>query len=112
MHDDVDDDTRKEYEFNGQLTHGIRPQSYHDIMGQHEDIAREEFDNWSRDYFYHGAANKAVRTGDENVVNSFNSVVPVPVQNAPGSANAAVKSLGSYLEGEDVDPAAPLVEDS
>jgi hypothetical protein len=48
MNDDVDADTRASYK---RFSHGIRPQSYHDMMSQHEDTAREQFNNWSKDYF-------------------------------------------------------------
>lgn len=111
MNDNIDEETRKQYESNGRLTHGIRPQSYHDIMEQHENTAKEEYNNWSRDYFYHGAANKAIDSDDESARATFNSRVPIPVQYIPGGNDAAAKSLAAYEPEENQDSEMP-VEDS
>ena len=63
MNDSADAETREAYK---RFSHGIRPQSYHDMMSQHEDTAREQFDNWSKDYFQYANENQGLNMKEAN----------------------------------------------
>ena len=67
MNDSADAETREAYK---RFSHGIRPQSYHDMMSQHEDTAREQFDNWSKDYFQYANENQGLNMKEANQISA------------------------------------------